>query len=123
MSKLKKCPFCGGEARLLKKKERGSISGDMGVKLTIFCTDCGCKIEKWALREEWAIESAEIVWNDRQAVQQIIEKLEELKKAEYDDSDEEPEFTDAEEWFDEGESSGRFKAYGNAIKLIKEGLN
>ena len=53
-------------------------------------------------------------------LEEVVERLEELRMAEYDDSDEEPCYTDVEDWYDEGESSGRFEAYGKAIEIVKE---
>lgn len=53
-------------------------------------------------------------------VERVLERLEELRMEEYDASDKELELCDVEDWFDEGESSGRFKAYGEAIEIIKE---
>ena len=111
MNKLKRCPFCGGEAELIKRKSNFPyIHG-------VWCIGCNCRTS-FEKSEEIAIEK----WNNRKPVDDVLEHLEELKMAEYDDSDEEPEFADAEELFDEGESSGKFKAYGNAIKIIKEEL-
>ena len=49
-----------------------------------------------------------------------MERLEELRMAEYDDSDEEPVYTDAEDIFDDGVSNGKFRAYHKAIEIIKE---
>lgn len=67
--KLKPCPFCGGKASLISTAQRGSISGDMGTRSTVICIDrrneCGAKIVKWALEQEWAEESAVKAWNRR----------------------------------------------------------
>lgn len=56
-------------------------------------------------------------------VDNIIKQLEELGVAEYDDSDEEPMFEDAEEIYDEGRSQGRFEAFWEAIKIVKGAFN
>ena len=65
-------------------------------------------------------DEAAVAWNTRKPVERVLERLEELRMKEYDASDEELELCDVEDWFDEGESSGRFKAYGEAIEIIKE---
>lgn len=109
MIEVKKCPFCGGEAELIKIKSNFPyIHG-------VWCIGCNCRTS-FEKSEEIAIEK----WNNRKPVNVVLERLEELKMAEIDDSDNEPECNDAEEWFDEGESSGRFEAYGKAIEIIKE---
>lgn len=108
MEKLKKCPFCGGEAELIKRKSNFPyIHG-------VWCIGCKCRTS-FEKSEEIAIEK----WNNRKPVDDVLERLEELKMAEYDDSDEEPKFVDIEEMFDEGESSGKFEAYSNTIRIIK----
>lgn len=89
MSELKRCPFCGGEARLQhRQRKRGYY---------VICKECGCRtplfqyqydsLEK--LREQ-AIEA----WNTRKPMDDIVERLEELykfnnakKKEAYDDRD------------------------------------
>lgn len=66
------------------------------------------------------VEAAPAVRGEWKPVERVLERLEELRMKEYDASDEELELRDVEDWFDEGESSGRFKAYGEAIEIIKE---
>lgn len=53
--------------------------------------------------------------------EKVIKKLVELKQKEYNDSDEEPELSDAEEIYDEGRSQGRFEAYQRAIEIVEKG--
>ena len=108
MEELKRCPFCGGEAAQEAGKD---LYGEFEC---VYCKECSACIK--ADTKEEAIAG----WNNRKPVNVVLERLEELKMAEIDDSDNEPECNDAEEWFDEGESSGRFEAYGKAIEIIKE---
>ena len=54
-------------------------------------------------------------------VDAVVRELEELKMAEYDDSDEEPCYEDAEDIYEEGVSAGKFKAYHKAIEIVKRG--
>lgn len=54
-------------------------------------------------------------------VEKVVEQLKELKEFEYDDSDEEPHYTDVEDWFDAGASEGSFKAYKKAIEIVRNG--
>lgn len=108
MELLKKCPFCGGEATIHKSKFGYGVM----CKNTPFCCDMTAahKTEEEAIR----------MWNTRKPMERIVERLEELRMAEYDDSDEEPVYTDTEDIFDDGVSSGKFKAYHEAIKIVKE---
>jgi C4-type Zn-finger protein len=62
MSKLLKCPFCGGEAR--EYKQRFSFYGKV---VDMACCDkCGFSLVK-------------SVWNTRTPMANIVEKLEEMK--------------------------------------------
>lgn len=66
--KLQPCPFCGGKAHVLGHREVGIPSGDDGYKATVKCDNtsiCGAKIEKWAAKKEWAVESVTNAWNRR----------------------------------------------------------
>ena len=53
--------------------------------------------------------------------EKVIEELVELREKEYNDSDEDPELSDAEEIYDEGRSQGRFEAYHRAIGIVDKG--
>ena len=53
--------------------------------------------------------------------EKVIEELVELRRIEYDNSDEEPELLDGEEIYDEGRSQGRFEAYHRAIEIVEKG--
>lgn len=110
MEQLKKCPFCGGEAKIDKTTSNA---------VEVACSECSASTPLfWAFigGKEKAIEA----WNTRKPMERILEQLEELRMAEYDDSDEEPKYEDGEDIFDDGVSSGKFIAYRNAIEIIKE---
>ena len=64
MSKLKRCPFCGGEAEL----DCDNGFNNWFVK----CKECGCKTPT-KIAEYVAIEA----WNTRVPMERIIERLEE----------------------------------------------
>ena len=112
MSELKRCPFCGEEARLQKKnRKRGWY---------VICknTNCGCRTPFYQHQytsEEDLRTIATMVWNTRKPMQNIVERLEEQ----------------AEEcrkyWqdFDDEESFCGMNAYCYAVKIVKEegGLN
>lgn len=51
----------------------------------------------------------------------VIAELSTLRQAEYDDSDEEPEFTDVDDALEEGQSQGRYQAYFKAIEVVEKG--
>lgn len=53
--------------------------------------------------------------------EKVIEELSTLRQAEYDDSDEEPEFTDIDDILEEGKSQGRYQAYFKAIEIVEKG--
>lgn len=53
--------------------------------------------------------------------EKVIEHLTNLANAEVDMSDDEEELVDVEDWFDEGRSQGRFKAYRNSLEIVEKG--
>lgn len=55
-------------------------------------------------------------------INEVLMELEELRMKEYDDSDEEPYYSDSEEAFDDGVSQGKYIAYYRAIEIIKDKL-
>lgn len=68
MLELKPCPFCGGSPRIRYIKERGIPSGDDGFRAVVECVnthECGCNLQKWALKQLWARETAIKAWNRR----------------------------------------------------------
>lgn len=106
MSELKRCPICGSDVQIRRIEESNFYR--------INCSYCPCSFEAYD-RDDVIKE-----WNTRTPIEKVLERLEELKMAEYDDSDEEPSWTDVEEWYDAGVSEGKYKAYYKAIEIIKE---
>lgn len=68
MSELKRCPFCGGEAKLMRfpKCER---------KYVVICENeqCMASVGNYSQSKEKAIEA----WNTRKPMERIVEQLEE----------------------------------------------
>lgn len=78
MSELKRCPFCGGEAKLEQEKIVGLY--------TVTCKDCFARIpfqfdfgEGLEVSKEKAIKA----WNTRKPMQNIVGRLEETKTKSY----------------------------------------
>ena len=67
MSELKRCPFCGGEAKLRR---------EMGIMYNVKCGICYCQTGQRAFEDD-AIK----VWNTRKPMERIIERLEETYDA------------------------------------------
>ena len=64
-TKLLNCPFCGGEAELIKRKSNFPyIHG-------VWCIGCKCRTS-FEKSEEIAIEK----WNNRKPVEDVLERLE-----------------------------------------------
>ena len=107
------CPFCPkGQARLQRR----------GHGYYVICKSCGCRTPLFQYQfdsKEKRQEEAIKAWNQRKPMDDIVERLEELRLAEYDDSDEVPMYSDCEEAFYDGESQGRYYAYTRAIKIVK----
>ena len=63
MTKLKKCPFCGGRPEYRVTNYVGAPWSNVGLDAlgtTIVCTDCGCTIPS-----KMATDDAEVAWNRR----------------------------------------------------------
>ena len=123
MNKLKRCPFCGGEAEFYRTPIK--TNGGWCDSIVVRCKECEARTNRvlydnQKYKNDSEYDEAAVAWNTRKPVERVLERLEELRMKEYDASDEELELRDVEDWFDEGESSGRFKAYGEAIEIIKE---
>lgn len=54
MTKLKPCPFCGGEAHLTRK-----LGQNITYDWFVYCQNCGCKTPYWVKDHVTAI------WNRR----------------------------------------------------------
>lgn len=61
MDKLKPCPFCGGEAQLIKNEY-----GDNTGYAFVICQDCGNRAKKFSKSLDFcAVEEAIEAWNRR----------------------------------------------------------
>lgn len=102
MNELKRCPFCGGKAKLMifPKCER---------KYLVICENeqCMASVGNYSYSKEKAIKA----WNTRKPMERIVERLEEQKALEGD-------------WDDEM-SCAAYNAYNYAITVVKGegGLN
>ena len=99
--KLLPCPFCGGEAELIKRKSNFPyIHG-------VWCIRCNCRTS-FEKSEEIAIEK----WNNRNPVEDVLERLE-AECIKYKN-----------EWntYDDEIAFGQMNGMSNAISIIKEGL-
>ena len=79
MSELKCCPFCGGEATLKRDQK------DDFVEWSVSCYNRGCVCSAHTYcydNKDDAIRD----WNTRKAMDNIVEKLEELKKPPFIDA-------------------------------------
>lgn len=54
-------------------------------------------------------------------LEEKLQRLEELKQQDYDDSDEEADWEDIENVYEDGRSQGRYEAYHRAIEIVKGG--
>lgn len=97
-TKLKPCPFCGGEAEA--KKEIG------GSCWKVKCKQCSCEVGRyWFHNKNHAI----IAWNTRKPMDNIVEQLEE-------------ELENANIMWDNGEFyRGVANGVGYAIDTVKRG--
>ena len=67
--KLKRCPFCGGEATLCKIKD-----ADLWL---VKCWNRGCEMRP-RTNEKETKEEAITIWNTRKPIQDIVERLKSL---------------------------------------------
>ena len=103
---LRKCPFCGGEAKIDK-----TITNTVSVE----CTVCHAS-SRIILCTEGDIEQKAIkAWNTRKPMQNIVERLEEQAE----------ECRKYWQEFDDEDSFGGMNAYCYAVKIVKEegGMN
>ena len=103
-NKLLPCPFCGGEAKLIK---HFIVALDTEYR-QVFCTSCCAKrpVEKFFTEEE-AIKH----WNTRKPMERIVEQLEES-------------MNEAKNlWDDDEYYTGQANAYEYAIEIVKGGVD
>ena len=102
--KLLRCPFCGGEAELLK--------GQCEIDNYVMCLECRSKTKLYNTKA-----SAIKAWNTRKPMQNIVERLEHFNEETF--------------YRANGRANGKTLAYGysqgiyKAIEIVKEegGLN
>lgn len=107
MSELKRCPFCGGEARLQKPyRKRGWY---------VICknTNCGCRTPFY--QHQYTSEDdlrtiATMVWNTRKPMERIVERLEERVEEQHK----------LYAIAFNPEDRGGYDAYSDAIEIVKE---
>lgn len=106
--KLLKCPFCGGEAKVLRfpKCER---------KYVVICEneECMASVGVYSLTKEASIDK----WNTRKPMQEIVEKLEEEVETTY--------LNKMEERVEKKQTTGFALGIRSAIEIVKEvgGMN
>lgn len=110
MNELKKCPFCGGEARLHSRCNYIETGNE-----TMYFVKCNeCKTEStWCYKKEKAIKA----WNTRKPSEEVVAKLEE-------ESDYWLELYDVQ-WkkgFIDSYADGFFDGCEKAIEIVKEGM-
>ena len=99
MSELKRCPFCGGEAELLK--------GQCEIDNYVMCLECRSKTKLYNTKA-----SAIKAWNTRKPMQNIVERLEHFNEETF--------------YRANGRANGKTLAYGysqgicKAIEIVKE---
>ena len=100
--KLLRCPFCGGEAELLK--------GQCEIDNYVMCLECRSKTKLYNTKA-----SAIKAWNTRKPMQNIVKRL---KKKHEESTNDYHDLQDVS-------CLGGMNAYRNAIEIVKEegGLN
>jgi Lar family restriction alleviation protein len=115
MSELKICPFCGGEAEILKDNECWG-HGEFAKRVTIRCKKCSVRLSVSNLNSEIAIKHKAIeAWNTRKPMDRIVKRLEAMQ-------DNLPaELSHCHEFYVEG----MFEGLNRGIKIVIEegGLN
>ena len=78
--KLKRCPFCGVEARIDSNRECYG-HGDYREEMFVECVNCGASSERtWKSKKEDAINKTIEQWNTRKPMEDIVDRLEEFKE-------------------------------------------
>lgn len=98
MFKLKRCPFCGGEAEL---RDTGTVHS----YYWIYCKDCGCK-QPCSIHLESVINT----WNTRKPIERILERLEEESNNSIND------FDRTRDYYHDGKADG----FERAIRIVRE---
>ena len=116
--KLKRCPFCGGEATLCKIKD-----ADLWL---VKCWNRGCEMRPRTDEKETK-EEAITIWNTRKPMQEIVERLEDLKQHNLNEAKKCSEFENFQVYMNDNRGFYRdnAKCYEVAIEVVKEvgGMN
>ena len=104
MSELKRCPFCGGEAKLHK-------SIFIKYEATVICENCGARTLTHSSASYADVKMNAIkAWNTRKPMDRIVERLEEERKEITKwDSDKHYIYKEGADWMGE-----------KAIEIVKE---
>lgn len=113
MSELKRCPFCGGEARLQRWHRKSDYY--------VICKECGCRTPLFQYQfdsKEERRKDAINTWNNRKPLERVVERLETEGKL----ADEERDRCTRENPFHFDTAKGYATGIYNAIEIIKEEL-
>ena len=120
--KLLPCPFCGGEAEVKFK----FVTYNHDCHRTDFyvrCKKCDCQTGAWVDSEEVAGR----IWNTRKPMQEILERLEDLKQHNLNEAQKCSEFENFQVYMNDNRGFYRdnAKCYEVAIGVVKEvgGMN
>ena len=72
--KLLPCPFCGGKAKVIRRKKSCNDDGFL-FEVSVKCEVCDSESRR-CLEDEY---KAIMIWNNRKPMERIIERLEETK--------------------------------------------
>lgn len=106
MSELKRCPFCGGEAKI-----DCYLYFDEFDDWFIRCTSCFCRTRTFKTKK-----SAILTWNTRKPMKKIVERLEEELHLSY----KEKERCVCEHPLQFDEVKGYARGIANAIEIVRE---
>ena len=119
MNEIKKCPFCGGEVKLMAiagepfpptyEVELDKITSDSDDICYIHCPTCGVNWHKEVRIESFPLDTIK-AWNTRKPLERVIERLEE----------QEEECKKYWDEFDDEDAFGGMNAYMNSIAIIKQ---
>ena len=117
MNEIKKCPFCGGEVKLMAiagepfpptyEVELDKITSDSDDICYIHCPTCGVNWHKEVRIESFPLDTIK-AWNTRKPLERVIERLEEQ-------AEECKKYWDE---FDDEDAFGGMNAYMNSIAII-----
>ena len=112
MSEIKRCPFCGGEAKI-----DCYLYFDEFDDWFIRCTSCFCRTRTFKTKK-----SAILTWNNRKPMERIVERLEEENTLIKEQRKEAIEYDDEQMIF---ATNNQIRAFDYSLRVIKEegGMN